>query len=244
MSLGLEGGVCGANVLEGEPRARPRRAPPGPEGAARPGAGPGGRAATPGGRSGASSPSPVGAFQQLPGLSRGPDPEGGHLKGLPGSLPSCIMKRHTQAQRRKPPSPACGLRVLRVRAHTLRAHTRAVAHAFPSFAVRSYLTPQFTRTSVVHLLLLLVTRKRAPGREGTCPPGPSPAPKLHQQLARPLGVHSSPPTAVARSEPARPPGPHPRRAPLGVCALCVCVTDCVWSGCVCVCGGLGGVAPC
>lgn len=127
MSLGLERGVCGANVLEGEPRARPRRAPPGPEGAARPGAGPGGRATTPGGRSGASSPSPVGAFQQLPGLSRGPDPEGGHLKGLPGSLPSCIMKGHTRAQRRKPPSPACRLRVLRVRAHTLRAHTRAVA---------------------------------------------------------------------------------------------------------------------
>lgn len=87
----------------------------------------GGRAATPGGRSGASSPSPVGAFQQLPGLSRGPDPEGGHLKGLPGSLPSCIMKWHTRAQRRKPPSPACGLRVLRVHAHALRAHTRAVA---------------------------------------------------------------------------------------------------------------------
>lgn len=200
-----------------------RQGPREPRGRVRGG---GGRAATPGGRSGASSPSPVGAFQQLPGLSRGPDPEGGHLKGLPGSLPSCIMKRHTRAQRRKPPSPACRLRVLRVRAHTLRAHTRAVA-------ARRTRIPQLCRPLLPHATVYKDFRGAPAPPAGDEETGPR---KGRDLPPRPVASSQTPPaTGQAPRGPLESPDgsgeirasqiawpPPPTRSFGCVCVVCLC----------------------
>lgn len=81
MSLGLGAGVGGADVLEGEPGARPRRALPGAEGAMGSSAGArGGKAATPGGRSTGFPSTSCGLFpatsgtEMEPGLKGGPSP--------------------------------------------------------------------------------------------------------------------------------------------------------------------------
>lgn len=81
MSLGLGAGVGGADVLEGEPGARPRRALPGAEGAVGSSAGArGGKAATPGGRSTGFPATSCGLFpaasgtEMEPGLKGGPSP--------------------------------------------------------------------------------------------------------------------------------------------------------------------------
>lgn len=96
VSLGLGAGVGGADVLEGEPGARPRRALPGAEGAVGSSARPGEERPPPQeGGARASPPPPVGSFQPLPGLRWSPDSKGGHLQG-PARLSAFL--HHESAQ--------------------------------------------------------------------------------------------------------------------------------------------------
>lgn len=147
-----------------------------------------GKATTPGGQSVGFPSITCGLFPAASGTELGPGPKGGpsprtcQALCLPalrkGTLEPVLARSGAGSHSLLPAGCVCSGFV-----HTHSVHTHApllpVTHAFPSFAVRSHSTPQFTRTFVVHLLPLQVTRKQAQGREGTCPTDLSPAPKLH-----------------------------------------------------------------
>lgn len=145
VSLGLGAGVGGANVLEGVPGARPRRALPGAEGAVGSSAGArGGKAATPGGRSTGFPSTSCGLFPAASGTELEPEAKGGpspracQALCLPASRkgtvePVLVLGRPGGGSHSL--LPAGGVRSGSVHTHSVHTHAplRPVAHTFPSF---------------------------------------------------------------------------------------------------------------